>query len=339
MILGRMNLEQDPMRSLFPLVLMTGLLLAGAARGQDQMIIVGTAPVAGIYYPAGGALCRLINAGRARHGLRCLVESTAGSKENLARLRAGELDFALVQSDWLYHDVRGDVRGEAGGGTGDQEATSGAALRAVVSLHAQPFTLVARPDSGIAGLSDLEGKRLNLGPPGSVQRTAGEALIEALGWTGSNFAEVAGLAPQEQVEALCSGRIDAFLMPISHPNGLVGAAAERCRARLVPIEGEAIDMLVSAWPFYAKAVIPGGLYPANVEPVATFGLHATVVTRADTSEHSAYWLVRSLFDQLDAFRRQHPALANLSPPDMVKRSNILELHEGAIRYYNEQGWQ
>jgi TRAP transporter TAXI family solute receptor len=342
------------MRRVLLLVLLAGLAGAGGAHGGERIVVLGTAPVAGIYYPAGGALCRQVNEARADHGLRCLVESTAGSEDNLSRLRAGELDFALLQSDWQYYAGQSEAgagqadggRDEAGkDGAGETDVSkmgageTGLSLRAVLSLHAQPLTLLAAPESGIATLEDVKGKRVSLGPAGSVQRAAAEVLVEALGWEDRDFAEVAEMAASEQVVALCGGRIDAFLMPISHPNGLVGAATDRCKARLVPIEGEVVDALLAAWPFYSRAVIPGGTYLANPEAVPTFGLRATLVTARKTPEETVYRVVRSLFERIDAFRSQHPALARLEPSGMVSQANSLALHEGALRYYRERGWK
>ena len=91
---------------LWALILLAGAVAriapSSAQEGSPDLsrhLVVGTAPVAGHYYPTGGALCRLVNAERAEHGLRCLIEATAGAKENLTRLRGGDLAFALVPSD------------------------------------------------------------------------------------------------------------------------------------------------------------------------------------------------------------------------------------------------
>lgn len=320
--------------ALFAVVI--GLILSGPARSAERTLIVATAPVAGVYYPAGGALCRVVNAGRRQHGLHCLVESTDGSRDNLGRLQKGEVDFALVQSDWQY------FVGHGGGdtlGTGIGAGEGGTVLRAVASLHPQPFTLVAAPGSGIEALEDIAGKRLNLGPVGSAQRASGEALIEAVGWSDADFAEIGELGSERQASALCAGEIDALLVSASHPNALVEAVTERCGARLVPIEGQGVDILLATWPFYTRAEIAGGLYRANPEPVPSFGLRATLVTSLETPEDAVYWTVRSLFEGLDAVRRQHPALAQLSAEDMVSRGNTLALHPGALRYYKERGWK
>ncbi len=328
-------------RGLFLLAVGLGLAAAGAARGDEQVVVLGTAPVAGTYYPAGGALCRVVNADRARHGLRCLVESTGGSEDNLRRLRAGELDLALVQSDWQYYAAHEPVgqSGQDPAGAGPAIDAPGGALRALLSLHAQPFTVLASPESDVTRLADLKGKRLNLGPAGSAQRVAGEALIEALDWPKSERPELVQLDPGAQVDALCAGRVEAILMPVSHPNGLVGAATDRCRARLVPVAGEAVDLLIATWPFYARAEIPGGTYLANPQPVASFGLRTTLVTTERLPAQQVYGIVRSLFERLDELRGQHPVMAPLEPKEMVSLGNTLELHDGALRYYRERGWK
>ena len=72
----------------------------GSANAQQQFITIGTGGITGVYYPTGGAICRLVNKGRKDHGVRCSVESTGGSVYNLNTIRAGELDMGVVQSDW-----------------------------------------------------------------------------------------------------------------------------------------------------------------------------------------------------------------------------------------------
>ena len=323
-----------PKLIVLPILLAAMFLVArpnGALGAESENLIVGTGPVGGTYYEVGGALCRTVNAARADHGFRCLVESTGGSEENLQRLREGDLDFALIQSDWQYFAAR-DGRSDAG-----EASAEPVGLRAVVSLHAQAFTLLVAPESGIAALGDLEDKRLNLGPAGSAARASGEALIRALGWDAGDFAAVGDLPPARAAKSLCDGGSDAMLIPSSHPNAIVSGAAERCGARLLPVEGPAVDLMLTAWPFYAPAEIPGGLYPANPGAVSTFGLRATLVTRADVPDRAVFEVARRLIDDLDGFRAQHPALSRLTPEGMAGLANSLGLHAGADRYFKSRG--
>ncbi len=306
-------------------------LAQDAPPDQSRFLVVGTAPVAGHYYPTGGALCRVVNAHRAEHGLRCLVEATAGAEENLTRLRSGDLAFALVPSDWQYHAY------QSGLGTGDDRPFTD--LRAVMSLQALTFTALVAPDSEIETLADLEGKRINLGPPGTPWRATGDFLISALGWSPDDFAEVAGLDADEQVEGLCNGRIDAILMPASHPSGPIAQATDACGARLLGVNGEAVDRLLGAWTFYAPALIPGGLYANNPDPVPSFGLRATLVTTQSLSAETVYQVTKEIIEGLQDLRGQHTLFAGLEIEDMISAGISAPLHEGALRYFQERGWR
>jgi TRAP transporter TAXI family solute receptor len=106
--------------------------ISGAA-AQQQFFSIGTGGVTGVYYPTGGAICRLVNQGRKDHGLRCSAESTGGSIYNINTIRSGELEFGVAQSDWQYHAYNGTDKFEEAGPFED--------LRAVFSVHAEPFTL------------------------------------------------------------------------------------------------------------------------------------------------------------------------------------------------------
>ena len=305
------------------------LLLAGsAAAAPERPLLIGTGPVVGIYFPAGGAICNRMNA--AAGAPVCAVVPSEGSAANLEALKAGAIDLAIVQSDWQYHAVMAP----ADSGNGRFEA-----LRAAFSLHGEPVTIVARADAGIASLEDLKGKRVNLGLPGSTGRISAEALLAAMGWSLKDLGTVAELAPEHQPSALCNGVIDAYILPTAHPSRTVAEATQGCGARLVPITGTPAERLVTDNPFYAFATIPGGTYAGNPDPVASFGLKATVVTRADVEADQIYALVKAVFDDLPAFVAQHPAFAGLEPKAMSADANTAPLHEGALRYYQEQGWR
>ena len=311
--------------------IMLGTLSAGqAAAQQQQFISIGTGGVTGVYYPVGGAICRLMNQSRREHGIRCSVESTGGSVFNVNAIRGGDLDFGFVQSDVQYNAYNGETNFADGGPHED--------LRSVFSLHAEPLTVAARADSGIQEFNDLKGKRVNIGNPGSGQRALMDILIAENGWTNSDFALAAELAPAEQSSALCDNNIDAFAYTVGHPAGVIQEATTTCDSVIVRVEGEVVDKLVEENPYYFKAVIPGGMYRGNDEDVSTFGVGATVVTSANESDDVVYALVKAVFDNFDDFKSLHPALANLEPEQMVSQGNSAPMHPGAEKYYREQGW-
>ncbi|HDR28924.1 TAXI family TRAP transporter solute-binding subunit [Rhodovulum sp.] len=297
----------------------------------EEFITIGTGGVTGVYYPAGGAICRLVNKDRREHGIRCSVESTGGSVYNLKTLRAGELEFGVVQSDWQFHSYNGSSENFEADGPFE-------GLRAVFALHPEPFTVVARADAGIANFEDLKGKRVNVGNPGSGQRGTMEVVMEALGWTSADFALAAELRPAEQSQALCDNQIDAMVYTVGHPSGSIQEATTACDSVLVNVAGEAIGTLIEERPYYRHATIPGGMYRGTDADVQTFGVGATFVTSADVSEEAVYVLVKAVFENFEEFTSLHPAFADLKPEEMIADGLSAPLHDGAARYYREKGW-
>jgi len=322
--------------SLHPLRLALGaaaLALAlphGSALAQQKFITIGTGGVTGVYYAAGGAICRLMNKDRAKHGIRCSVESTGGSVFNINTIRAGELDFGVAQSDWQYHAAKGTKVFEKDGAFTD--------LRSVFSVHPEPFTVLVRKEAGVSKFEDLKGKRFNVGNPGSGTRASMEELLGAMGWKLSDFSLASELKADEHGAALCDNKIDGFFYGVGHPSANIQDPITTCGAKLVPLTGPAVDKLVSGAPYYAKVNIPGGLYAGNPNPTPTYGVLATFVTSAKVPDATVYELVKAVFDNFDDFKKLHPAFANLDPKDMVKNGNSAPMHPGAIKFYKEKGW-
>ena len=308
----------------------TAAALAFAAPAMaEEFVSIGTGGVTGVYYPTGGAICRMMAKTRAEHGIRCAVESTGGSVYNINAVRSGELEFGVAQSDWQFHAFNGSSKFEEQGKFDD--------LRAVFSIHPEPFTVVARADAGIKNFDDLKGKRVNVGNPGSGQRGTMEVLMDALGWSMADFAVASELQAGEQSQALCDNNIDAMVYTVGHPSGSIQEATTACDAVLVNVTGAAVDKLVADNPFYRTATIPGGMYRGNDTDTTTFGVGATLVSSAKVPDEVVYQLVKAVFSDIDAFRALHPAFANLDPAEMVKDGLSAPLHPGAERYYREAG--
>jgi TRAP transporter TAXI family solute receptor len=310
-----------------------GVLVAGASLASanaETFITIGTGGVTGVYYPTGGAVCRLVNKGRAEHGIRCSVESTGGSVYNVNTMRSGELDMGVVQSDVQYNALKGE---------GDEFKDAGPfeELRAVFAVHTEPFTVVARADSGIETFDDLTGKRVNVGNPGSGQRSTMEVLMEAKGWTMDDFALASELKSAEQAQALADNKIDAICFTVGHPSGTIQEATTTVDAKLISVSGPEVDQLVESNPYYAKAVIPGGMYRGTDDDTQTFGVRATFVTSTEVPDEVIYQVVKAVFDNFEDFKKLHPAFASLEKEEMVKSALSAPLHPGAERYYKEAG--
>jgi len=290
--------------------LLLGATLSSSAMAvEKQFISIGTGGVTGVYYPTGGAICRLVNKNRKKTGIRCSVESTGGSVFNINAIRQGELEMGVAQSDWQYHAYNGTSK--------FKDAGKFEKLRAVFSVHAEPATLVVRADSGIKNFADLKGKRVNVGEPGS--------------------GTVATYTVIEEAFALCDNKIDAFIAVVGHPAGMIKEVSTTCDSTIADIHGPAVDGLVKDNSFYRYASVPAGMYNGTPDAVKTMGVGATFVSSSDVAPEVIYEVVKAVFDNFDDFRKLHPAFKNLKKTEMVSASLSAPLHDGAMKYYKEAG--
>lgn len=308
--------------------LATTLGSTATAQAQDRYVTIGTGGQTGVYYMAGQSICRFVN--RNAENLKCNAPASGGGVANVNGLRSGEFNFGVMQSDHQYKAMKGLAPFESHGEMGE--------LRAVFSLQSEVFTVLARRDANIKSLDDLKGKRVNIGNPGSGQRDTLEEIMQVKGWDRSVFALAAELKPAEQASALSDNNIDAMTYFVGHPNGAIQEATTTVDAVLVPITGPEIDKLLAEKTYYTKAEVPGGLYRGNDSATPSIGGKAVLSTTTKVDAEVVYQLVKAVFENLDRFKRLHPAFADLKPEDMIKAGLTAPLHEGAERYYKERGW-
>ena len=315
--------------SFIVIVLFISIFNGCEKQSESNNVTIGTGGLTGVYYPTGGSICRLVNKDKKDHGVECKVESTGGSVYNINAIRAGELEMGVAQSDWQYHAYNGTSKFEKKGPFKE--------LRAVFSVHPEPFTVVARKDSGIKNLKDLVGKRINIGNPGSGQRGTMEVLMKAMGWTKDTFKLTSELKSSEQSKALCDNKIDAMVFTVGHPSGSIKEATTTCESVLVNITGEEVEKLIADNDYYRIATIPGGMYKGNDKDTKTFGVGATFISSTKTPDNVVYTVVKSVFENFDKFKKLHPAFANLKKEEMISAALSAPLHDGAKKYYKEVG--
>lgn len=318
------------MKTLFAQLSITILLaLPGpGARAQDSFITIGTGSTAGLYYGVGQTLCRILSGQTPATSKRCYAIATNGSQDNIERLVAGKLQWGLAQSDTQSQAVKGQ-------GVFKQPLTD---LRAVAWLYTEPLAIVVRRDANVKTLSDLKGKRVNIGPTGSGQHGLGMRLFQALGFTPEDLARISQLPPAKHGDALCSQQIDAFLYVIAHPATNISAPLQDCQAQLIGLDPTTIERMVRQDASLQKALIPGGTYASQPLDTWTIGPAATLLTSKTLSEQQVYEATQVVFENLDALRAVHPALSGLKPKTMAQAPHGAPLHPGAARYYRSQGW-
>lgn len=295
---------------------------------EERHITIGTGGATGVYYPVGGAICRMINERTQEHGIHCTVKRTDGSIENINSIRSGDFDLGVVQSDWQYHAYEGSSKFSEQGPFKD--------LRAVFSLYPEAATVVARRDTGIQQLQDLKDHHINIGNPGSGTRFTWDVLEQALGWAPSDLADTSELPSDKLGHALCGNKIDAYFWLVGHPSGIAMETFVSCDAVLVDVTGPAVERLLQSHPYYAETVIPGGMYNGNPKDVKTFGVLATIVSSTATSPDIIFEVTRVVFDNLDTFKKFHPALSQLDKEKMIEDGRSAPLHDGAKRYFEQE---
>ncbi|MFM4824334.1 TAXI family TRAP transporter solute-binding subunit [Aeromonas bivalvium] len=287
------------------------LLCWGTSAHASDYLTISTGTLTGVYYPVGGALCRLLNEQSGPEGLRCSVRSTKGSLANLQDLQEGKSQLALVQSDVLHHAVHGT------GPFADQGPNR--ALRSLYRLHHESVALLVGEQSRIGSLGDLPGKRVDLGSVNGGDRVTIMALVEAMGWQAKDFAPTAGLGA-DRLQGLCDGSLDAAFVVAGQPNQVISDLTGRCKARLLPIDDARITGLIEGSTYYERGRIPANLYPGQTMAIPTLGVRADLVTLDTLPVETVHRLRRVMDEHLKQFTRLHPSLITLTQETMTAPS-------------------
>ena len=273
-----------------------------------EFITIGTGGVTGTYYPTGGAICRLVNKMKKETKIRCSVESTGGSVYNINTIKNKELDFGIAQSDVVYQASRGN---------GKFKCKKVSKLRSVMAIYPELLALVTRKDSNIYKLSDIKGKRINLGNPGSGNEATALTLFDLSDIKKSSLKFAGALKAAEMPDALRDNKIDGYFYMIGHPTANIKDASNSVDTRIVPLVGSNVDDLLKKYPYFARANIQGGMYKGNEKDIKTFGVKAVLVTSTDVSEKAVYTVVKAVLENFEAFKKLHPAYAHITKESLL----------------------
>lgn len=328
-----MNHRGDPYmyKTLFAAVLGVALAFTGVSRAEAKttFITIGTGGITGVYYPTGGAIAKIVNAKKDTYNIRATVESTGASVFNINAIMSGDLEFGIAQADRQY---------QAYNGLSEWEGKPQKDLRAVFALAPEAVTFVAAEDSGIKTLADAKGKVINLGNPGSGNRQNAIDVFKAAGIDVEKDLKGEAIKAADAPRMVQDGRIDGFFYTVGHPNGNIKeATAGKRKCRIVSIPD--IGPLVKEFPYYSLAHIDMSQYPEATnagEDVTTVGMLATLVTSAKIPDDVVYAVTKEIFENLDEFKKLHPALSTLTREGMLEGLTA-PLHPGAEKYYKEVG--
>ena len=312
------------------LALGTLALMHDEAPAQTKFVNIGTASIAGAYYPAGGQICNLVNRGREKYGytFRCSVESTGGSTANARAMKAGDLEIALLQSDTAFKAWNGTEEFKDIGPNKD--------LRFLFSLHPDLFHIVTRAGKPVKTITDLKGQAVNTGSPGTGSESALYSALPVYGMTPQSlFGRDVKLTPREQGSALCDGKIDAFIYETGIGSASIIEPTTVCKATVSGWWDDTIAKMVAQTPFLIAATIPKGSYEGQTEDLKTWGNVTVVAVSSRLPDDVAYFITKAVFDNFDQLREQHVSFRAMTPANSAKSGQVIPYHPGSLKFFRE----
>lgn len=288
-----------------------------------RFVSIATGGVAGVYFPLGGTLARLIT--EKMPGVTATAETTGASISNARLLENKSVEMAFIQNDiahWAHYGK-------------EMFAARIPHILGLATLYPETIQVVTLADSGIKSLADLKGKRVAVGAAGSGTEANARQILAAAGITYADIS-VHYLAFAPAAAALKDGHVDAAFLTAGIPTAAVIDLATTHRIRIVPIGKDIAEKLAPDYPFYVSTVIPAKTYTGVEEDVESVAVRAMIVVRSDLSADFVYHLTKLLFDNLDAMAATHARGRDISL-DRALEGMSVPLHPGAERFYREAG--
>jgi uncharacterized protein len=303
-----------------------GLALSACAQAAPEQprtrVRFASGTPGGGFFPFGEGLAREYE--RVLPSLQVEVHESDGAASNIEAIERGDADVGLSHADVAYLAYVGRL---------DGLREPFRRLRGIAMLQLTRVHVVVRAGAGIGRVEELRGRRISIGRLGrSGGATTAEMVLGAYG-IAPGAVTLESLRYDEAARRLTEGTLDALLVNGSYPLDAV-VKAMRAGARLLPLEGPAIDRLREAYPFFSRAVIPAGTYPGQAGAVHTIGVDSLLVCRADLDEALVHDLTQRLFEILPLLSSSQVAFG---PVDLERApATPIPLHDGAARYYRER---
>lgn len=296
----------------------------GAPALAQQQLSIATGGTGGVYYPMGGGLAEIINGNV--DGFSATAEVTGASVENMGLIATGDADLAIALADTVA---------QAYEGTGRFEGQQLPMVRGLASLYANMVHIVALEGSGITSLSDLRGKRVSIGAPGSGTEVNTAAILQANGITYDDIDEQR-LNFNETADALSNGDIDVGFWSVGAPTSSILNLSTTQDIVIIALSEEELAAAMEADSTFAMTTLPGGSYTGVDEDVTVLGIPNVLTVSSEMSDDVAYAITKAMFENISDLQAVHPA-ANETTVEFTMSATPVPLHPGAIRYYEEAG--
>lgn len=296
-----------------------------SARGNVIMTF-GTADTGGSMYPAGAAVSQVWT--NNVEGVKCNTQTSTGSFQNCQDVSTGEVDVAVATSDVVLNAYNGTGK-FADIGKLDN-------LRVIGAVYTSVLSGVTLKSSGLTYIHDLLGKRVAVGPAASATENATLAAFGVMGIDSSNTS-LENLGLGDGADSVGDGILDAAFgfagLPIG---GQLNLAATK-EIQVLDMTQEEIDKVLAGNAAYIQTKIPAGTYTGQDNDANTFGVKCLIIVTADMDADLVYDLCKAMNEHTEEMAAGNALLKDMTDPSFLCTQMPIPLHDGAQKYYSEQG--
>lgn len=302
----------------------------GCGAVEPRAIVIGTGATGGVYYPYGQAMAEIFN--REIPAGQFSIVATGASVDNLLRMHRGELDMAITLADTLA---------DAESGTGAFASVGKVDVKSIAILYTNYTHLMTRRDSGILRVTDLKGRTVAVGAPGSGTELVADRLMEAAGLNPRADVTRVGVGLGDALNALRDGRVDAVFLSGGVPTPAIREFANAPEANITFLpNGELLAALVAQFGpnLYRSSDIIVRSYPGVERDVAVIGVSNILVASGRLSADIVAAVTKSLYDNNETLAVAVPEARGLAWPNgpgVVPAP----FHPGALAYYHQHAWR
>jgi uncharacterized protein len=311
-------------RLLFTLI--AALALGGFAHAQQTKLSISTGGTGGVWYPMGGAMANVLS--KSMPNTSATAEVTGGSVDNVRLLATGKTDigFSMVDTAWEGINGLGKFKDKV-------------PMRTLAVVHPLVMHVVTAEGRGIAKMSELKGKRVSTGSPGSGTEVMALRILEAYGINPDKDIQRERLSVAEAANALKDRKIDAFMHAAGVPLPAVTdvAATPGIRMKLLD-HADAVEIMSKKYgPIYARGKIAAKTYAGQDRENSTANVWGVLYVNEKMSENMAYDVVKTLFEKQSELVLAHRESSNMTLENQQIGASPVPWHPGALRYFKEKG--
>ena len=299
---------------------------AGSAHAQQLKLSISTGGTGGVWYPMGGAMANVLS--KAMPNTSATAEVTGGSVDNLKLIATGQTDIGFSMVDTAYEAL-----------TGAGKFRDKVPMRTLAVVHPLVMHVVTLDGRGIDKMSDLKGKRVSTGSPGSGTEVMAIRILEAYGIDATKDIVRERLSVSEAANALKDRKLDAFLHAAGVPLPAVTdvAATPGIKVKLID-HADAVGAMIKKYgPIYAPGKIPAKTYSGQDRDGLTANVWGVLYVNEKMSEKTAYDVVKTLFEQQPDLVRAHRESANMTLENQTIGASPVPWHPGALKFFKEKG--